>query len=595
MGAGSAQAAFAGTGSNAEAASVNRHASRRPGRMRALVAGFLIIALGLVTTVFVAWLAALLSANLVPLPEVLAMFDKGIQQDALHAGWRYSETEQVARIDRRGSAQSEEATMPHVRGAWKANASGLDDWSRFVAPPANGDHHVFELATGWPAKSLVGFIESRSPGTPLFAWRCSGALAGIQLVPGTGRYLKWFLPIRPLWLGIALNWMFWSAIWLAIALMPAARSSINRSYRRWRRWCPTCRYDMRAATTGICSECGRDRRERLPLFNRARLAFILLCLLALTGANVAAAIYARRTFDSLGIHWAAFNGDVEAVRAAIADGTDVNRLLVVRSDQMDQATPLMIAAYAGQTAVARALLDAGADVNMTSPGTGDNALVVASLGGHVEVVRLLLEVGAGPNARVSSTKPLWCAVWGGHRDVVEVLLKAGANVNDPQGPPPLIAAAKRGNIELIYVLVAAGAKIDAVRPSGSTPLMGTAMSGQVEALDLLITMGADVNAQNADGGRAIHCAPGTPNSATVIRRLVAAGADVDACTITSFTALMQAVIVGDLAAVEALLEAGADPTIVNDEGLRAEHIGENEAAEAIRRFRQHNRQSTPKR
>ena len=58
---------------------------------------------------------------------------------------------------------------------------------------------------------------------------------------------------------------------------------------------------------------------------------------------------------------------------------------------------MLFAARGGQIEAARALLDAGADVNERLP-DGTSALVVAVMNAHYELAALLLDRGADPNA-----------------------------------------------------------------------------------------------------------------------------------------------------------------------------------------------------
>jgi ankyrin repeat protein len=90
------------------------------------------------------------------------------------------------------------------------------------------------------------------------------------------------------------------------------------------------------------------------------------------------------------------------------------------------ATALMMAAAFGPPEILRLLIDAGADINATNP-NGAAALMWAT---HDRVkVRLLLDRGADVNARRSDGAPVW------------------------------ISAALRGNVEVLRMLVAAGADV----------------------------------------------------------------------------------------------------------------------------------------
>lgn len=58
-------------------------------------------------------------------------------------------------------------------------------------------------------------------------------------------------------------------------------------------------------------------------------------------------------------------------------------------------------------------------------------LMEAASAGHLDIVRLLIAHGADVNAQsTSGNTPLMYACAGGHEDAVETLLEAGANVED---------------------------------------------------------------------------------------------------------------------------------------------------------------------
>jgi predicted LPLAT superfamily acyltransferase len=85
---------------------------------------------------------------------------------------------------------------------------------------------------------------------------------------------------------------------------------------------------------------------------------------------------------------AAFRGDLSAVQASLAKGSDVN------ATSRGGVTALIMASQNGHVDVVRALLDAKADVNAKTT-DGATALSLAKAKNHSEVVRLLQSAGAG--------------------------------------------------------------------------------------------------------------------------------------------------------------------------------------------------------
>lgn len=90
---------------------------------------------------------------------------------------------------------------------------------------------------------------------------------------------------------------------------------------------------------------------------------------------------------------------------------------------------LVKATVDGDLPAVRRHLDAGADVNTRSPGSG-TLLHLAALGGLTKIAKLLIERGADVNAtdRYGKT-PLHCAARGGYEEVATLLLEHGADVN----------------------------------------------------------------------------------------------------------------------------------------------------------------------
>jgi ankyrin repeat protein len=140
----------------------------------------------------------------------------------------------------------------------------------------------------------------------------------------------------------------------------------------------------------------------------------------------------------------------------------------------------------------------------------------------------------------SSHSLLSLAVRRGHVDAVRQLVAAGANVNEAThySLTPLANAAEFGHTEIVTLLLQAGAKVNAAA-DGYTPLMRACVGGQSQTVRLLLEAGADSNLERHDGQRALHFAAKRGDAACV-KLLLAHGADIDAVAYGKDTALTYA-------------------------------------------------------
>lgn len=176
----------------------------------------------------------------------------------------------------------------------------------------------------------------------------------------------------------------------------------------------------------------------------------------------------------------------------------------------------------GDPVKVRALLDAGAKANIKNL-LGDEVLLFAD---NVEVARALLDRGADPNAKMSieGESVLYQNAFWNRKEIVELLLARGANVNakNSDGETPLFIAAYKGWKEIAELLLARGADVNIRDGANKTPLYLAAFQGQKEVAALLIAKGADVNAVTNEGASILSatCVQDTE----VVTMLQAAGA-----------------------------------------------------------------------
>jgi ankyrin repeat protein len=147
-------------------------------------------------------------------------------------------------------------------------------------------------------------------------------------------------------------------------------------------------------------------------------------------------------------------------------------------------------------------------------------------------------------------------------EAVRTLLRQGADVNVPQndGMTALHWAARNGRVEIVEMLVYAGAHLEAGTRIGSyTPLHLAGKAGDAAMVAALLEAGADANAATAaSGATALHFAAAA-GSAPTITTLLDYGANPNATeTAWGNTPLMFAAAANHVGAVAALVERGAD-------------------------------------
>lgn len=246
----------------------------------------------------------------------------------------------------------------------------------------------------------------------------------------------------------------------------------------------------------------------------------LLLLVAFTFAAAASSQAAARRVALID---AVKNGEVNTVRALLAQKVDVN------AGEADGSTAMHWAAHMGHGQIAEALIKAGANV------------------------KAVTRNGATPYA---------LALNKGNASVIEILLKAG---EDPKaviaGEPAIMMAARAGNPEAVKSLLAHGADPNVAEPTRKqTALMWAASEGHGDVVRVLIEGGADVRARSSEGFTPLHFAA-RGGDVTTTRLLLDRGATIDDPDKAGRTPLLVAVHRGHVPLAEQLLEGGADPNI----------------------------------
>ncbi len=310
-------------------------------------------------------------------------------------------------------------------------------------------------------------------------------------------------------------------------------------------------------------------------------------------AQHAAVNVKEKTREQTALMWAASERHPDIVQALLAHGAEVNartvsdQLLVNRGEmryglsvteeiETGGSTPILFAARQGDPESARLLLAAGGNANDALP-DGTSALVLAAHSDNGAVAKVLLENGADPNARGSGYTALHAAILRGDVDLVKALLDRHANPNAPLlkatvvrrngpdfalpttlvGATPFLIAAKYGEAAILQVLAAAGAGTHPILKDGTTPLLAAAsadkagehgtngplpasenkaLAGVRAVLELDADVSSDVSAADQAGNTALHLAA-SRGYLSVVQLLVEKGARLDAKNKRGQTAL----------------------------------------------------------
>ena len=374
-----------------------------------------------------------------------------------------------------------------------------------------------------------------------------------------------------------------------------------------------------AATTRILLDAGADaaravREGETPLMAAARSGNVDVVQQLLAHGADANAVEALQ--DQTALMWAVAEGHLPIVDVLLTGGADPNRKariseLTKRSMRTDFPTggftALMWAARNGNEPIVRRLIEGGADVNSAN-GDGATAMMLAIVNDRFDMAMTLLELGADANdgslyyAIVMRDAPTDWRARDGSRlradhvnrvtalEVVARLLDAGADPNkpftgqmhsssmccDPQASgTPFYRAAVAADVDSLQLLVAHGADVEwAPKPvegappnpfgdnTGFTPIMVALNGGK----GLLMDGGpGDIR----EGTIGIFREPGNRTPADAVRLLLEAGANPDVVNPKGDTALHIAAHDGRLGPIRELVAGGASVDVRNKDGLTA--------------------------
>ncbi|EPE33351.1 Ankyrin repeat-containing protein [Glarea lozoyensis ATCC 20868] len=278
--------------------------------------------------------------------------------------------------------------------------------------------------------------------------------------------------------------------------------------------------------------------------------------------NNGADLEARNGEGQTPLHIATLNHNLEVIKVLFGAGINVE------AKDNKRTAPIHYAADSGKELIVRLLVNRLLEMKSTvdiPDRQGATALYRAAANGHASIVSILLQVAADKSGRPglrlteSTNSALKAAISGGYQEVVDVLLSAGCRPTHSE----LEKAVVGGNLDIVDALLNAGANVNK-RPSRfNRTALQAAIEGRHEMIVArLLAAGARTDEEVWDGSyimTPLHIAVRTSQrSVNIVKKLLAAGANVNEIGGNLQTPLQEATGLGDEEMIELLSAASAE-------------------------------------
>lgn len=260
-------------------------------------------------------------------------------------------------------------------------------------------------------------------------------------------------------------------------------------------------------------------------------------------------------------------GEIEIVRRLLRSGVNI--------EACDLRWPLLAAIRAKHNAIVEILLDAGAEVGLSSSSYRQGRvplLIEAVKTRDPNLVRSILDADADVNETEGSSMfghpqtALLEAVKWGDQTIIGDLIASGSNINESMA---LAFSVQKKDAKTVQILLDAGADVNHFsKETGETALYAAVKNGDIGMTEVLISNGADPNDYNALLAAILYSKP-------MFQKLLEEFKRRYRCTKKGCgsSALLMAILKGDLKLIENLLAYGLDPNaFLEDMSILADNI-----------------------
>lgn len=263
------------------------------------------------------------------------------------------------------------------------------------------------------------------------------------------------------------------------------------------------------------------------------------------------------------LHIAATIGNAAIARSLLNHGANINYKCRVYWYNGDTETPLHYACQKGFFEVVRVLVQHGAFAADLQMYTG-RSIQFAAKNGHTEIFKLLLEQENVDNSLHYVTNALRDAVRKGSHEIIKFLLARGLSVGDSLHTAVYF---KSGDCTTVKILLDSGANVNSLDNSNETPLHVAVKHADSSIVKMLLDAGANINIKGGHNGKpTIHYAVHRNSFETFkekINILLNHGANLNETDNKGCTILHCVYAASEF---QYLLERGADFNVVNMNG-----------------------------
>ena len=239
----------------------------------------------------------------------------------------------------------------------------------------------------------------------------------------------------------------------------------------------------------------------------------------------------------------------------------VNDLIKSKADvnvfDNEKFTPLHRMTIVGNVDMVKLLIKKGADVDVADGRWGSSPLLFAAQKGKIEIVKILLTAGANINFKNNyELDATHFASKEGHYEIVKLLIKFGISLN----PKQIHYASAEDQIEIIELLLDHGADINSKTQNDHNCLHYAVYNNRYAAAKFLISRGADINAKGKSKQTPLHYAA-SRGQIEIVMLLLENGANTNSLDEVDETPLHNFILHNknfNIEIIKVLLDHGAD-------------------------------------